>query len=197
MPAGIHRQFALEAHERLGVHLELLGCSHHTTLKVGDLQLQLDVAHGRISITVGDGQRAPEGLTRHRHGLLNLEGDGSTRAVASLHHLLRELVELSGQQFTDTLIAFLTGRSVGLVHDVQLSFNDLGMNHVVRRRTLVLIIHDGIGTFNELVELRVADVFWLVGAQVVGIEVTMFRSFVHSRQEVMYLLERSMVLPSV
>ena len=75
MPAGIHRQFALEAHQRLCMHLEFFSGSYLTSSEIGDVQRQLDILHSLRLTTIIDGQSTTEGLTCHGHGLVNLQCD--------------------------------------------------------------------------------------------------------------------------
>ena len=153
MPTGIHRQFASKARQRFGMHLELLGCSQRTSLTIGHLKFQLDVLHRRIGITVRDGQRTAEGLTCHRHRLVNLQRDGGTSAATAFLQLFVELLHFVIKQFADIFVATFTSRSIGIVHDVELSKDEIYIHRILCWCSIVQILQETIHAGNEVIEL--------------------------------------------
>ena len=92
VPAALHIEVALKHLQALGVHLKLLVGSHHACLLVDDLQLQFHVGHGIFLVAVAHRERTTECLTRHRHGLVNLQGDGCADAATGFLHILIEFL---------------------------------------------------------------------------------------------------------
>ena len=115
--------------------------------------------------TIINGQRTTEGLTRHRHGLVNLERDGRANAVAALLGLLDKQVALCIPHVLTRRVAQLMRLLLGLLNPLEVFLDSRVGNHVVVSRIGGQEVIGIMQTLDESSHHGICDIFWLDGFQ--------------------------------